>query len=136
MFISGQSHADRRAGRGVLARVAHQVGQHLVQPVLVAADQDRVTGQVKPPVMLAPGHPRVAGHVDGQPGQVDRLALERTPGVQPGQQQQVVDQHAHPGRLGLHPGQRVGHVLGHRAAVPQGQLRVAADRGQGSAQLV
>ena len=94
----GQGHADRRAGRGVLARVAHQVGQHLVQPVLVAADQDRFAGQVQAPVMITAGHARVAGHVNGQPGQVHGLPLERAPGVQPGQQQQVVDQDAHPGR--------------------------------------
>ena len=46
-------------------------------------------------------------------GQVDGLAVERAAGVEAGQQQQVVDQRGHAGRLRLDPAQRVGHVVGH-----------------------
>jgi hypothetical protein len=49
----------------VLAGVAHQVGEDLVQAVLVTGDEDRVAGQVESPVMIRAGRPRVAGHVDG-----------------------------------------------------------------------
>jgi hypothetical protein len=38
----GERDADRRARRGVLARVAQQVGEHLVQTVLVALHQNRL----------------------------------------------------------------------------------------------
>ena len=107
-----------------------------MQPVLVAEDQDWIAGQVQPPVMFAAGDARVACHVDGEPGQVDGRPLQRAAGVQPGQQQQVIDQDAHPGRLRLDPGERVEHVLGHRAAVAEGELGVAADGRQRSPQLV
>ncbi len=131
-----ESDADRRACRGVLARVAQQVRHHLVQPVLIAADQDRLVGQVQPPAVVAAGDPGIAGRLDRQPGQVHGFALERPSRVEPGQQQQVIYQDGHPGRLRLDPSQGVRHFLGHRARVPQGQLGVAADRGQRGAQFV
>jgi hypothetical protein len=53
--------------------------------------------------VVAAGYPRVAGRLDGQPGQVHRLAFQRPSRVEPGQQQQVVNQDGHPGRLGLDP---------------------------------
>ena len=127
---------DGGAGRGVLGRVAQQVGQHLVQPVLIAGHHDRLIGQFQQPPVAGGGGPGVAGRVDGQPGQIDRLAGQRPPGVQLGQQQQLVDQHAHPRRLRLHPAQCVPDVVGYRARVAQRQLGVAADGGQRGAQLV
>ena len=55
-------HRHRGAGRGVLAGVGQQVGDHLVQPLLVADDLDGgASGQVQaPPVVRAraPGRPR------------------------------------------------------------------------------
>ncbi len=88
------------------AGVGQQVGENLVQPVLVALDRDRFGRQVKHPAVAGAGRPRVAGRVDGQPGQVDRLAGERPAGVEPGEQQQVVDEPAHPLRLRVHPAKR------------------------------
>ena len=55
---------------------------------------------------------------------------------QPGQQQQVLDQRAHPGRLGLHPAERVLHLGRERARVPPREFGVATDRGQRGPQLV
>ena len=106
-LAGGQGDRDRGVLRGVLGRVAHQVGQHLVQPVLVAADQDRLAGQFQQPAVTGGGDPGVAGGVDGQPGQVHRLAGQRAARVQLGEQQQLVDQHAHPLGFRLHPAQRV-----------------------------
>jgi hypothetical protein len=59
----------------VPAGVAQQVDEHLLQPVLVAGDHDRVVGQVQDPAVPGPGDPRVARRVDGGPGHVDRLAV-------------------------------------------------------------
>ena len=86
--------------------------------------------------MVRAGGPGVADRVDHQPGQVHRLVRDGAAGVQPGQQQQVVDQAGHPGALRLDPAQRVRHVGRHRLAAAAGQLGVAADRGQRGAQLV
>ncbi len=127
---------DGGAVGGVLARVGEHVGEHLVQPVLVAADEHRVVRQLKDPAVARAGDLGVAGRVDDQPGHVDRLGRQRAAGVEPGEQQQLVDQDAHPGRFRQHPAERVGDLLGRVARVAQRQLGVAADGRQRSAQLV
>ena len=95
-LAGGQGDGDGGAGRGVLGGVAHQVGQDLVQAVLVAADDDGLAGQFEQPAVAGGGDAGVAGGVDGQPGQVHGLAGQRAAGVELGEQQQLVDQHAHP----------------------------------------
>jgi hypothetical protein len=120
----------------VPSRVAEQVAEHLVQPVLVTADHHRVIGQLEHPAVVRPGDLRVAGRVDRQPGDVNRLPAERAAGVEPGEQQQVVDEHAHPGGLRQHPAERVRDRLRRLARVQQRQLGVAADGGKRRAQLV
>ena len=122
-------------GRGVGPGVGQQVGQHLVQPGAVAGDRHRLLGQVQPPAVVGPGDPGVGHRVDDQHGQVDLVGGQRAPGVQPGQQQQVVDQGGHPRGLGLDPAQRVRDGLG-VVLVAAGQFGVAADGGQRGAQFV
>ncbi len=46
----------------------------------------------------------VADGVDDQPGQIDRLAFQRPSGVQPRQQQHVLDELRHPFGFGFAPG--------------------------------
>ena len=75
-------------------------------------DGHRLVGQVELPAVFGAGDVRVADRVDDQRGQVDRFDRQRPAGVEPGQQQQVVDEAGHPGALRLHPAQRVGHVGG------------------------
>lgn len=58
------------------------------------------------------------------------------PGVQPGQQQQVLDQCGHPLGLRGDPDQGVRGARRDRVPLAAGQLGVAADRGQGRTQLV
>ena len=101
----------------------------------VAGDDDRLVGQVELPAVVRPRRVRVADRVEDQPGQVDVAAFQRPAGVQPGQQQQVLDQRGHPLGLRRDPGER---VLGRpaRAVARRRQLGVAADRGQRGAQLV
>ena len=64
-------------------------------------------------------------------------AVERTAGVEPGEQQQVVDEPAHAGGLGLDAAEEPGRL---RRPTPRGALTVqlgeAADRREGGAQLV
>ena len=98
-------------------------------------DLDRLLGQVELPPVAGVDDPRVGDRLDEQPGQVDRVPLERPAGVEPGQQQQVLDQRGHPRRLLLdlvERGPRRGGVVGTTA----GQLGVAGDRGQRRPQLV
>jgi hypothetical protein len=127
---------DRGAVRGVPPGVGEQVGEHLPQPVLVAEGEFGLVGQFEHPAVAGAGHLGVAGGVDGQPGHVDGLAVQRPPGVEPGEQQQVVDEDAHPGGLGQDSLQGVRHPFRRVAGVPQGQFRVAADGREGGAQLV
>ena len=82
------------------------------------------------------GDTGVADRVDGQPGQVDVLACERSAGVEPGEQQQVVDQVAHPVGFGADPQQRLLDLLGQIAGRALGVLGVAADHGDRCAQFV
>ncbi len=86
--------------------------------------------------MVGAGGVGIADRVDHEGGEVDVVLLDGSAGVEAGEQQQVLDQAGHPGGLGLDPGHRVLDVVGQVVAGAAGQLGVAADRGQGSAQLV
>ena len=77
---------------------------------------DRLLGQVEPPAVVGGQHAGVADRLQQQPGQVDLGALERASGVQPGEQQQVVDQRGHPLGLGLDLRQRGGERRAGRPA--------------------
>ena len=97
-------YLDRGPVRGVRERVAHQVPDDLPQPRLVADDQER--GARLDRQVDGPGRrqqPRVVHRVGGQREHVDRLPGQRPLLVQPGQQQQVLDEQAHPGGFLLHP---------------------------------
>jgi hypothetical protein len=123
-------------------RVAHQVGEHLAQPRLIAQDDQRPPGGA----VVAARHQLDtavggdgAGVVDGVGGQgeqVHRVALERSLLVEAGQQQQVLDQQAHPGRLVLdatHQAVQLAWLAGSPLPV---QLGEAPDGGQRGSQLV
>ena len=96
-------HRHRRAGRGVPGRVGQQVRGDLVQPQLVADHLVRrvhgVVGHVQAPPVVRRHHAGVRDRLQQQPGQVDRLPLQRPAGVEPGEQQQVLDQRGHPAGL-------------------------------------
>ena len=94
------------------------------------------SGELEQPAVAGAGRPGVAGGVDGQPGEVHRLLGQRAARVQLGEQQQLVHQHAHPGRLRLDPDSACAMSAGTGPGVPAGQFRVAADGGQRGAQLV
>jgi hypothetical protein len=104
--------------------------------VLVAGDHDRVVGQVQDPAVPGPGDLRVARGVDGNAGDVYWLAVQRPAGVEPGEQQQVVHENGHPGRLRQDPAQRVRHWFGGVPGAAQRELGVPPDHGEWRAQLV
>src|ERR1035437_10016580 len=112
LLITAQPDHDRGPGRGMDARVGEQVGHHLVQTVLVAAYDQWLVWQVERPWVVGAGHSRIAGDLDDQPGQVDVLLLQRAAGVEPGKEQEVVHEQAHPNGFGLDPSQCVAHLLG------------------------
>jgi hypothetical protein len=124
------------AGGCVRARVGEQVRQRLVQRVLVASDRHRLVGQLEPPLVRGARHLGVAHGVERDPSQVDRLAVERTAGVEPREQKQVLEERAHSVGLGndaLERGLDFGGLL------RIGALRVlgvAANDRDRSAQLV
>ena len=134
---------DRAAGRGVGEGVVDQVGQHLAQPLVVAEHDQGAPARVavagaQHQLDLAVGgdRPGVVDGLGGQGEQVHRLPVERALLVEPGQQQEVLDQQPHPGRLVLdppHQAVQLGRVA--RPALPV-QLGEAPDGGQGRAQLV
>ena len=88
------------------------------------------------PSVLGTGGMGVADHIGTQPRQVDGLTFQRTPGVQPRQQQQVLDEVGHPFRFRLHPAHRMGDIRGHLGPLALRQFGIAADRGQRCAKFV
>jgi hypothetical protein len=68
--------------------------------------------------------------------QIDGLLLERPLLVEPGQQQQVLDEQAHPGGLLLDPTHHAAQVFGGADRALPVQLGKAADRGQRGPQLM
>ncbi len=123
-------------GRGVGPGVGEQVRDDLVQPELVRRHGDQLVGQRQGPGVVGAGGPAVADRVDQQRVQVGGLDVQRRAGVQPGQQQQVLDEPRHPIGLRLHPRHRVRGVRRDRLAAALGELGVAPDGGQRVAQLV
>ena len=83
-----------------------------MQPLLVAADHDRLVGQVELPAVVRRRRP-CASLVTSIASLVRSTGSrgERPAGVEPGQQQQLVDELAHPGGLGLDPAERVRDVV-------------------------
>ena len=131
------THANRdgRSGRRVGQRVREQVGHDLAQPVVVARDGERLRHVELDRARRIDGSGVVHG-VAGDAHQIHRVVRDRTALSRPGQEQQILDEHAHPLALLLDPAHRqrgVGRVVRRPAAE---QLRVAADRRERRAQLV
>ena len=128
---------DRGARRGVLQRVADEVVDHLADPCVVGVNDHG----------LRPGQQgdRTAGlhraggvhGLGGDAGQVHRPPVQRAVLVQPGQQQQVLDQQPHPGRLLLDAADQPEQLVpAGRLALLQAELGQPPDRGQRRPQLV
>jgi hypothetical protein len=84
--------------RGVELRVVEQVRCHLTQSPLVSEDHHRAVfvDRDRPVGIASPG---ILRRLPSDPRQVNGLTLERLLLVQAGEQEHVVDQRAHAGRL-------------------------------------
>ena len=121
------------------AGVGQQVGQHLVQPVLVAATTvDRLLGQVEPPVVVRAGGVRVADGVDHEHAVRSTGSALQRPARRRGGRAAACPRPAPVMRCDSDSTRPIacGDVVGQRLAGAADQLGVAADRGQRRAQLV
>ena len=130
---------DGGAVRGVPQGVGDEVGHHLAQPGLGArttVGADRAVEAEQRDASLRRPHAGVGDGIRREHGEVDLAASTTGFVVDPGQGEQVLDEAAHPGRLGLD----ALHRAGRRPPVGDGalpvQLGVAAHRGERGAQLV
>ena len=126
---------DRRVARGVDEGVAHEVGHHLAEAVLVAVDDDASLGRGSHRPAGRHGA-CVGGGVDREHPEVDGLSFQRPALVEPGQQEEVVDELSHPPRLGLGAPHRLVAFRGVVESPAAVQLRVAADGRHRRPQLV
>ena len=133
--VARDSHLRRGRGRRVRAHVCEQVVDHLAQALGVALDDDRLRRlELEEPVRLQ--HPCDVDGLARDLRQVDLRPLERTALIEAGEQEQVVDEHAHPLGLALDPGHRAREVLRPVARASLEELGVRLHRGKGRPQLV
>ena len=132
--LDARRHLDRRPGRRVVRGVGDEVQEHLAQARLVAEDADIVG--VEPVLAVGVHHALAGDDVVHEAPDVDAVPLERSLAIEPREQQQVVDERRHAGRLALDAAHREREVLGPVGGAAPEQLGVAADGGQRRAQLV
>ena len=104
-----------------------------MEAVGVGPHLETLLGKFQAPDVIGSGGARVADGVEHHRDDVDGLHLDGGVGVEPGQQEKILDEFRHALRLRVDPAQRERRV---RAVAAGRQLRVTADGGQGIAQLV
>ena len=126
--------AQGRVGGRMGAHVREKVVDHLAETVMVARDErggeldlDRAFRLERPRRLHRLGDDLVEG---------DRLERERTALVEMGQQEQVIDEHAHPLGFTADPLHRALEVVGVVGGAAAEELGVGADGGERRAQLV
>jgi len=138
VVVHGDSHVvfsglhadpDRSAGRGMSAGVVEQVGEHLVEALLVADDLDWSVWEGEGPAMVGIEHAGVRDSFDDESCQFYLCAFQRTSSVQPCKEEQVFHQRGHPRRLRFDLGHGVGELLRVGRCDPAGQFGVAVDCG-------
>ncbi len=137
--VDAHRDLDRRAGGRVPHRVREEVGDDLPQPRLRPAhdrglDPADEADERDAPLRFA--RPGVGDGVGRQHREVDVGVLVLRLLVEPGEHQQVLDEGAHPVRLGLDPLHRGADRLGVAHRPLPVQLGVAAHGRQRGAQLV
>jgi len=123
----------------VIHSVTNEIGDNLTQPGLIALDRRwrELTGQAKE--SNVPGGVKRSGVLDGvggQHGEVDRPSFQGALAVQPGEQQQVLDQTPHPDGLIFDAAHRAGDILGLADGPLTEQLGIPPHCGQRGAQLM
>ena len=116
------------------ADVREQVVDDLPETVAVAEDRDRLVGEVERPVGIEGSR-----HVDRIPHErveLDTLALEGASLVEAREQEQVLDEDAHPLGLARDAAHRPCEILRPALGSAPEELRVRPHGGEGRAQLV
>src|SRR6478736_7751467 len=114
----------------VHTRVGHEVGHDLPQLVLVGPQLRRLDRSVdagRDDVPARRDGARVLGRVGREDGEVDGLQLEGALAVEAREGEQVLDEPAHPVRLGLDAPHGAGHGVGRGQGTLSVELGVAAD---------
>jgi hypothetical protein len=119
----------------VLFGVGEKVVDHLTEAVGVSDDGHRLRGG-ETDGALGGRHPGRAHGGGDDGGEVDMVQRDGTLVVEPGQEQQVVHEHAHAVGLFTDVAHGGGQVLRTVTGAAVEELRVAADRREGGAQLV
>ncbi len=132
----GEAYRHPGARRSMGAGVREQVGEHLLKSALIASEHHGLLGKLQYPAVFRPGGVGVAHRVEDQTGQVHRLGRQRASRVQPGEQQQVVNELTHAHGFAADPAEGAPHRVRHRLTAAQRQLRVPADRGHRGPQLM
>ncbi len=131
---AGELDAQRRARGRVGAHVREEVVDHLAEAVVVARDERGRELDLDGAIRLE--RPRGLHRLGDDLVEGDRLELERAALVEVGEQQEVVDEHAHPLGLAADPLHRALEVVGAVGGAAAEELGVGADRGERRAQLV
>ena len=108
---------DRALGGRVNEGVTHEVAKHLPQACVIAGYDHRTVG-AQPDLALRRDDPRICDGVGGNGPKIDGIFRQWASLVQAGQEQHVVDQHAHPHRLLLDPAACLGGVVGRLGRAP------------------
>ncbi len=117
------------------SRVCEHVSDRLAQPQLVAGHLRNVTRlQLDRPLGMQ--HAVVIDQLADERCNIDRLSLDRATLIESREQQQVLDQHAHPHRLGLDPRHHDRQVVRPVGCAAAKQLCESAHRRQRRSQLV
>ena len=116
------------------ANVREQVVDRLPQPNAIAEHDQRDGRDLDRPV----GLDGVGGldRLGDERAEVDPRALERPALVEPGEQEQIIDEHAHSLRLAFDAAHRARQIVGPRLGAALEQLGVRADGRERRAQLV
>ena len=117
-------------------RVAQQVDEHLAQPRLVTEHHRRPVGRLELDAARGVEGARVVHRVRREGQQVDGGADELAVLVEPGEQQHLVDELAHPRGLALHPAHDAVEVRPGRHGALAVELGEPPDARQRRAQLV
>ncbi len=113
---------------GVLQGIGHQVAQHLTKPGLVAQNLRGGAGPVEKNLhadaALRRDRLSVVHRVGGQGQQIHPMLLQRSMRVEPGQQQQVLDEQTHSARLTFDAVHQHLDITGGTLAVQLGEARI------------
>ena len=116
------------------ADVAEEVVDDLAQALSVAQDDEPARAEVDRPLRLH--RLRRLDRLGEDLVELHRLLRERTAFVEPREEQEVVDEHAHPLRLARDPGHRARQVVGPPVGAAPEELRIRANGRERRAQLV